>query len=197
MSIRTMCDENTPGAVKNEYWSKQDEPIYTHTWAVGMVVYTGEYNGHDDSDFYAIYYDEKEDTFKRCEYATTRFWSYPNSASVDATPEIQEKYVAYKRACARKSKAYEIRRHRKFCQAKAKETGFTARQIKRLQIACPGNDQFIEALKLLKTLKNNRFRSEFRKSLATQIATWMTGPSEYETPLSHKQWSYLNPFRTY
>ncbi len=51
------------------------------------VLYDGERNYYDDSDFYAIVWDETEGKMKNVMYATTRFWTYANSASVDFTPE--------------------------------------------------------------------------------------------------------------
>jgi len=57
----------------------------------GCVLGTYERNGYNDSDFFAIVWDEESQTVKHVEYATTRGWTYPNSASVDATPETIEK----------------------------------------------------------------------------------------------------------
>lgn len=54
-------------------------------WAVGRVLTTRERNGYDDSDFYAVIWDGE--TIRSYEYATTRFYSYHNSAGADATPE--------------------------------------------------------------------------------------------------------------
>lgn len=61
----------------------------------GCVLETGEFNGRDDSDFYALVWDETESKIKRIEYATTRFWTYGNSAQIDATPEVKAKALAY------------------------------------------------------------------------------------------------------
>lgn len=54
----------------------------------GAVLDTGEINGRDDSDFYAVVYDAATDTVKRVEYATTRGWTYANYAKIDATDEV-------------------------------------------------------------------------------------------------------------
>lgn len=61
---------------------------------VGCVLDTGELNFYDDSDFYAVVWDEKEQKVKRVEYATTRASTYDNYAEVDATPEIIAKATA-------------------------------------------------------------------------------------------------------
>ena len=71
------------------------EPLYIETTYEGCVLDTYERNGYDDSDFYAIVWDEAEQTIKHIEYASTRGWSYPNGAQVDATPEVKEKAKAY------------------------------------------------------------------------------------------------------
>lgn len=68
------------------------------TWDVtyeGCVLQTFERNGWDDSDFYAIVWDEAEQCIKDICYATTRGWTYANHAVVDATPEVIAKAQAY------------------------------------------------------------------------------------------------------
>ena len=66
-------------------------PLYMETTYEGAVLDTGEINGYDDSDFYAVVYDAATDSIKRVEYASTRGWTYPNGAAVDATPEVVAK----------------------------------------------------------------------------------------------------------
>jgi len=61
----------------------------------GAVLATGEVNGYDDSDFYAEVWNETTGTVHRVTYATTRGWTYANSASVDATPEVREKAAKF------------------------------------------------------------------------------------------------------
>lgn len=67
-------------------------PLVMETSYVGCVISTHERNGYDDSDFYAVVWDEATQSSKTIEYASTRGWSYPNGAVVDATPEVLEKY---------------------------------------------------------------------------------------------------------
>lgn len=61
----------------------------------GCVLYVGEHNYHDDSDFYAMVWDEESQTIRKIGYGTTRAWTYPNNAVVDATPEVQAKAAAW------------------------------------------------------------------------------------------------------
>ena len=54
----------------------------------GAVLGTYERNMRDDSDFHAIYWNSEKQEPGDTIYATTRGWTYENSATVDATPEI-------------------------------------------------------------------------------------------------------------
>lgn len=69
--------------------------IYLRTTHVGLVISTGEYNGYHDSDFFADVWNDEKGCIERVEYASTRGWTYPNSATVDATPEVLAKVAAY------------------------------------------------------------------------------------------------------
>jgi len=71
-------DYNDRTAVAERDWRVEYE---------GCVLQTYERNGYDDSDFYAIVWDEAQSTVKHVMYATTRGWTYANGADVDATPE--------------------------------------------------------------------------------------------------------------
>jgi hypothetical protein len=68
---------------------------------VGMVLATGEHNWHDDSDFYAVVWNPVTGRPEEIEYATTRGWTYANSATIDATPGIRAEYDAYRATLAR------------------------------------------------------------------------------------------------
>ena len=54
----------------------------------GAVLGTYERNMRDDSDFHAIYWNPEKQEPGDTIYATTRGWTYENSATVDATPEV-------------------------------------------------------------------------------------------------------------
>lgn len=84
--------ERGPNCTEN---CRYNEPIYLETTYAGCVLDTYERNGYDDSDFYAIVWDENTQKIEHICYSTTRGWSYPNGASVDATPEVIAKAVKY------------------------------------------------------------------------------------------------------
>jgi hypothetical protein len=75
---------------------------YSHE---GLVLATGEHNWHDDSDFYAVVWDAGAGQPREIEYATTRGWTYANSATVDATPEVQAAHDAWRQARADQRRA--------------------------------------------------------------------------------------------
>lgn len=54
----------------------------------GATLATWERNGPDDSDFLALVWTGQE--LKALEYASTSYWSYANSAIVDATCEVKQ-----------------------------------------------------------------------------------------------------------
>lgn len=70
---------------------------HTETYT-GCVLKTGEHNYHDDSDFYALVWDETSQQVREIEYATTRGWTYHNKAVVDATPDVRAKAIAWETA---------------------------------------------------------------------------------------------------
>ena len=107
MAIFTMCDATAPGAVRSEQWSRQTgRDNYLRESHKGLVLNTYERNGRDDSDFFAVVWNPEKGHCEHIEYASTRGWSYPNNAIVDATPETLAAYAAFqaeKRAKATRS----------------------------------------------------------------------------------------------
>lgn len=93
------------------------------TTHVGLVLSTGEHNWHDDSDFYAIVWDNATGSPVEVTYASTRGWTYANGARVDATPEIQAKADAW----------YAARRAERLAAEIAQEAS-TPRKGKTLQV---------------------------------------------------------------
>lgn len=75
---------------------------YSHE---GQVLSTGEHNHWDDSDFYALVWDADAGVPREAEYASTRYWTYANTATVDATPEVQAAYDAWRAERARTAQA--------------------------------------------------------------------------------------------
>lgn len=117
--IRVLCNADAPGAFADLYWTetvgrqdnfagkpKSDYAVYVREFAEGATVAMREANGYDDSDFFATYYDAEKDTFVEVMYGTTRVWTYPANATIDATTEIAAKYEAHLRAQLAAHQAY-------------------------------------------------------------------------------------------
>lgn len=81
------------------------------TTYVGAVIDVYERNMYDDSDFYAVVWDEPSQSVKTIEYATTRGWCYPNGATVDATPEVLAKFRTYCAARILEASLAQYKRH--------------------------------------------------------------------------------------
>lgn len=90
--------------VSAQYGYKAGEVLVKESFH-GCVISKREMNGCDDSDFYALVWDDAKNAPEEIQYATTRCWTYANCATVDATPEVLAKYAAY-----RLSKAIECAR---------------------------------------------------------------------------------------
>lgn len=154
-------------------------------FAVGRVVSLREMNGYHDSDFYATY--QSDHGFNEIEYATTRGWTYANGASIDATPEVAERYTNMLARAAHRSWVigrWMRRNRRRDALAAAK---ISLRQYNRLRHAV-GNT---EADALVKLLSQN-LRNKFRISCAEQVRGWLnTDTPKYNTPLSRKQLDYI------
>lgn len=67
---------------------------------VGTTLTTRERNYHDDSDFYAVVWDEADGQVKCVDYGTTRF-CWMGDATTDATPDIVAKANAWAQATLR------------------------------------------------------------------------------------------------
>lgn len=103
MAITTMCSKETEGAFVEEHYGwdvSKMGPLYMHTHHVGVVLAVGEHNYYDDSDFFALVWDAEAGEAREVEYASTRGWTYPNRAGVDATPEVLAAYNAWQTARA-------------------------------------------------------------------------------------------------
>ena len=97
MSLTMQCDKNAEGArdVSKQHGYPEGQVI-VRTTHVGCVLETWERNGYDDSDFFALVWDEQNQRLETIEYGTTRGWTYANVATVDATPEVIAKAKEYK-----------------------------------------------------------------------------------------------------
>jgi hypothetical protein len=80
---------------------------YVEIRHVGCVVKESEKNGRDDSDFFATFWDEESQSWKTEMFGTTRGWCYPvmGLTTVDATPEIRERYNAMQALMAKRNAA--------------------------------------------------------------------------------------------
>jgi hypothetical protein len=114
MAIHEMSNESQADYAILNYlgWNRETHgPLYMAISHAGCVLRNdGEYNGYDDSDFYATVWNRETQRPERVTFATTRGWTYPNHADVDATPEVLAEYEAY---CAR-----EQAKHEAACEAK-------------------------------------------------------------------------------
>jgi hypothetical protein len=105
------------GTSAERYW------LYdTHA---GLCLSTSEENGYDDSDFYALVWNEEKGAPEKVMYASTRFWSYPCVVSIDATPEVRAKFEAWWDEQQR-----EIRRARQAREAAEPRKGKTIRVVR-------------------------------------------------------------------
>lgn len=100
MAIRMMTSKEEFGVnpkvekVTTGYGS-EEQPLFMETSHEGCVLAQYERNGYDDSDFYAIVWNDEKQEIQHIQYATTRGWTYPNGCWIDATEEFKEKANQY------------------------------------------------------------------------------------------------------
>ena len=118
MSVTMMVGAEKAGQpnVKQITWQGVKDPLYLETTYIGLVLAVGERNGYDDSDFYATVWNPTTKSPFNVEYGTTRAWTYPNHAEVDATPEVIAAYNEYRRVQADKAQV-------EFLKEEAKKPG--------------------------------------------------------------------------
>jgi hypothetical protein len=95
----------------------------------GKVIREYERNYRDDSDFYAVVWDEEKEEPRHIQWATTRAWTYACGCTIDATPEVIEKYNAW---CKRRDHAWSEyrKKEKKYIPAKGKTIRATTRRGK-------------------------------------------------------------------
>lgn len=185
MSITVMCDEKDADR-SFHYGGDKEHLIHTKTYAIGKVVSLRESNGYNDSDFYATYYDEEKDTFVTIEYATTRAWCYPNNASIDASPELMQKFKTWK---TEQAKRYREAHYLIYLKDLLDRIGYEIPLDWANKLLNIPNEYRKPCITLLKTRK---FRSKFRQSLRNQLGSWLNEEHpKYPLPFSDKQWGYL------
>jgi hypothetical protein len=120
-----------------------------------------------------------------------------SSAKVDASEDVitaYENMVAYN---LRKVNVIKRLQQREQYMEDGKAIGMTYHKAKKLHQVFD-HDQYNEAIKLLKSFINERIRSEFRMSLASQIFHWLNDPNpKYNKPLSPNQVRFLRPYKPY
>lgn len=102
-AIRHNVTDACPVDEHGEKLCKFNTPRYYRTKHVGAVLADRERNYHDDSDFYAVYWDFEDGAPSTIEYATTRFGG-GGSCKVDATDEVRALYEAYQAEAYRRAK---------------------------------------------------------------------------------------------
>lgn len=148
---------------------------------VGMCLRDFERNRYDDSDFYMEVWTGHG--VRTIQFATTRAWSYPCYGSKpDASPEIHAKAEAWTKRYNMGQSLLKKRRQLHKDLEKARKMQITLKQFREIQRLDSIQQQ---AAEILLPVKN--FRSEFRKSLATQIRNWLNGDRKFDQPLSYKQ----------
>lgn len=211
MPITMMCDKNAAGAELSAHWTHEAKrEIYTKTEYVGQVLSLREYNAYHDSDFFAVVWDFDKGESISIEYGTTRFWSYPNTASVDATPEVLSAHKAY---ILNHAARYQIQLAHRIAQddvAILKSTLLTHEQLNRLRGMCNAviaydndnngmwstysNNKFDALVKLLKSYTTHHLRSKFKISLCEQLLMWLKDVNpRWASPFSKKQWVAILP----
>jgi len=81
--------------VIQQRWDPDTKSSYPVVLFEGAVLATGERNYYDDSDFYAVVWDEERNAVRSVEYATTRSYTGGNSATRDCTPKNARKAAIY------------------------------------------------------------------------------------------------------
>lgn len=101
-----------------------------HVSFVGAVLDKFERNGYDDSDFYALVWDDAYawgdglGCVRAVWYASTSSWTYHNGVSVDATEEVKARAVAWLRPLWLK-----VRIERAHVEANRPRVGLTVRSL--------------------------------------------------------------------
>lgn len=158
---------------------------YEYTY-VGCVLGLGEYNGYDDSDFYAMVWDEENQTVKKVWYDTTR--AYTNTtAHVDATDEVREKARRFYESERRSNLAKNLN------ELRLKEHKVVHKhELSIVKLREMSKTHSKETYEDMLCFLSKNVRSNFKKSLRDQIVGWIKSDErKYDSPLSKKQWQYI------
>lgn len=183
--------EYPEGAYSPLYWNKPNrktDSMALYLTYEGKCIRHRERNMYDDSDFIMTVWDDGNNAPKDIEYASTRGWSYPCYGSwADATNEVKAKYEAYCKEREEQRKAYVTKKQQEELDKLLDICDITKEQYDKIVDAYGS----ITGPKLIKSVLSKRVRSDFKKSLAKQIRSWLNGESQYNKPLSPKQLQYV------
>lgn len=84
-------EEGAFSLLTTQFGADRSKLVMVHRY-VGKVIREYERNGYDDSDFYAVVWDEEKQEPRHVMFATTRAWTYACGCIIDATPDVIEKY---------------------------------------------------------------------------------------------------------
>lgn len=187
MPIINMMSQQSDNFPEGAFSTLSDK-VVLFTSHHGLCIADYEHNGHEDSDFYMIVWNEDKQAAEHIMFATTRGWSYPcMGSSPDATPEIMAKYNAWELARKRRNKIIKKVELRAMIKSDAKLVGLSYFEAKRLHATC---DSYYESV--LRLMGTKKFRSTFRASLAAQVREWLaTDTPKHATPLSPRQMGFL------
>jgi hypothetical protein len=167
-----------------------EKAIVLYKSHVGLCLFESERNGYHDSDFYMTVWNPVEKKPETICFASTRGWCYPCYGSApDASDEVRAEYAEWKKAADRRRRIENKWRERKELNKLRDEMGLNSRADVWKLIRAVGPDAAKGPYHRL--LKTKNFRSDFRKSLASQVRDWIAGNREYKRPLSYKQEAYL------
>lgn len=134
--------------------------------------------------------EEKKITFST-EYYGDMFASF---ADIDGDLDAYRDFIEYKSRKARVSSQYNLRKKFKNHAKEIYAGEVTYHKFQELYNFY-GTEKYDEIIKLLTSFKNERLRSKFRKSLASQLYHWILDPApKYKKPLSPNQTRFLVPY---
>lgn len=153
---------------------------------IGCVVAKGERNSYDDSDFYAIVWNDDTNRFESHMYASTRFGG-GDIVTIDASDELKQKYYDHLEYKYRKERVLRRWNERKAYHNMAREWNVASfMDVLRVKRAVAGTNGAFDAIDRLMCVK--KFRSQFRASMATNVRNWLADANpKYSSPLSYKQ----------
>lgn len=174
--------------------------VYLRTEFVGCVLQLRERNYHDDSDFYAVVWDEELQRVRNVETWTTRYGRSDWFGEwVDATEEVKAKAQAWYKEQERQrinsvrcAYAELLRKFREEMRTIAKENDFPYHNLIRVR---NGNRWDLLRLGKIVRLILSKPRSEFKKSLRARAIEGLRSPNpKYKCPLSDNQMAYCDDY---